>query len=83
MPVVAAARFVVSDIGDILSPRKAPETIAPTIRGAGKTILMPTPYRATPMVAMLPKEVPVKSDRMTHRRKVNGTIKDGDRKASL
>ena len=28
MPVVAAARFVVSDIGDILSPKKAPETIA-------------------------------------------------------
>ena len=28
--MVAAARFVVSDIGDILSPRKAPETIAPT-----------------------------------------------------
>ena len=52
MPVVAAARFVVSDIGDILSPKKAPETIAPTIRGAGTPMLMPTPYRATPMVAM-------------------------------
>ncbi|MCT6797756.1 hypothetical protein [Blautia hydrogenotrophica] len=65
-----------------MSPKKAPETIAPTIRGAGTPMLMPTPYRATPMVAMLPKEVPVKSDMMTHRRKVNGTIKDGDRKAS-
>ena len=77
---VAAARFVVSDMGDILSPKKAPDTTAPAIRADGTPTLMPTPYRARPIVAMLPKDVPVQSDMTEHSRNVSGTITFGEMK---
>ena len=65
---MAGARFVVSDSGDILSPKYAPEMIAPTVMPSGMPRPCPTPTRATPMVPMVVQELPVKVDTMVHSR---------------
>src|SRR5690625_6175195 len=44
------AMFVVSESGDILSPKKAPETIAPAVIGSDTSIALDIPIKATPMV---------------------------------
>ena len=78
VPDISAATLVVSDRGDSLSPKKAPEHTAPAISGAEMPMLTPTPNRARPMVAMEPKEEPVNRDVMAHRMKVSGTIMLGE-----
>ena len=55
----SALKFVVSDTGDTLSPKKAPEIIAPATSGKGIPILVAIPINATPEVAADPHEVPV------------------------
>ena len=76
------ARFVVSDRGDILSPNQAPQISAwdsCTLRtaamtsGTGMEVVEATPTRAMPMVATLPKEVPVNSAVSPLRTKARGT----------
>ena len=54
-----AAILVVSDRGDILSPKNAPPTIAPTVipRFAPNTVAIPT--ITIPTVPTDPQEVPV------------------------
>jgi len=56
---MAGAIFVVSDKGEILSPKKAPEITAAAVIAAGKPIPLPTAIRAIPTVAIDVKEVPV------------------------
>ena len=58
MPTILAAMLVVSDNGDILSPKSAPETTAPaTMAGlALKASVMPK--NATPTVAQVVKPLP-------------------------
>ena len=67
------ARFVVSDRGDILSPNQAPQTTAAMTSGTGMEVVEATPTRAMPMVATLPKEVPVNSAVSPLRTKARGT----------
>ena len=74
VPDISAATLVVSDRGDILSPKKAPEQTAPAISGAEMPILVPTPNKAKPMVAIEPKEVPVKRLVIAQRTKASGTM---------
>ena len=53
-----AAKLVVSDNGDILSPKKAPETIAPAVIASDKSSAPAMPINATPTVATVVSELP-------------------------
>ncbi|CAM5191738.1 hypothetical protein LSPH26S_02237 [Lysinibacillus sphaericus] len=68
--VKPAARFVVSDKGDILSPKYEPEITAPAIIGAGIPILKPIPIPATPIVAIVDHELPIASETIEHNSKI-------------
>lgn len=56
---MAGARFVVSDRGLILSPKYAPDRIAPAVIGAGMPRPFAIPIRAMPIVPAVPQLVPV------------------------
>lgn len=58
-PATAGATLVVSDMGDILSPKAAPETTAPAVMAGLMPSPMPTPIRATPTVPQVDQELPV------------------------
>ena len=58
-PDIAGARFVVSDNGDILSPKYAPEIIAPPIKPTGIPSAFPIASRAIPIVAIVLQELPL------------------------
>ena len=53
---------VVSLRGDTLSPKYAPEIIAPATMPGWKPITDPMPMKATPMVAMVLQLLPVSTD---------------------
>ncbi|MPN20289.1 hypothetical protein SDC9_167667 [bioreactor metagenome] len=57
-----AARLVVSESGDILSPITAPATIAPSTGGSGTSSPMAIPMRATPAVPAEVQDEPVAMD---------------------
>ena len=59
MPDMEGARFVVSENGDILSPKYAPEIIAPAARPSGIPAALAIPINATPMVPAVDQELPV------------------------
>lgn len=59
VPEEDEAITVVSDKGDILSPKYAPDIIAPAIHGVGNPIPYPIPINATPIVAIVVHELPV------------------------
>ena len=63
---MAGAMLVVSDRGDILSPKYAPDRTAPATIGRGKPSPPPIPIKAIPMVPVVPQEVPVASEVMEH-----------------
>ena len=50
---------MVSDNGDILSPKYAPESMAPAVHPSLKPSALPMPISATPMVATVVQELPV------------------------
>src|SRR5699024_4964696 len=52
------AIFVVSDSGDILSPKNAPETIAPAVIASEISIALAIPMKATPIVPTVVNELP-------------------------
>ena len=58
-PTVPEARLVVSDNGDILSPKKAPETIAPAVIVSEISMAPAIPINATPTVATVVNELPI------------------------
>ena len=53
------AMTVVSDKGEILSPKYAPEMIAPATSPSLNPSAFPMPSNATPMVAMVVQELPI------------------------
>lgn len=59
VPVTDDARTVVSERGDILSPKYEPEMIAPATIPESKPCAWPMPIKARPMVAMVVHELPV------------------------
>ena len=61
-----AARTVVSETGDILSPKQAPETMAPATTGSGIPMASPMPIRTMPAVPAVPQLVPVAIDMAMH-----------------
>ncbi len=60
------ARFVVSESGDILSPKYAPETMAPAAMANGTPSPSATPIKATPTVPAVVQELPVTKDTTAH-----------------
>ena len=64
VPVEELARIVVSLKGESLSPKYAPEMIAPALHGAGTPSAVPIPKSATPIVATVVHDVPVSRDTM-------------------
>ncbi len=79
VPARAGAMFVVSDKGDILSPKYAPDRTAPATIGNGNPRPAPTPIRATPIVPVVPQLVPVASDVSAQMIRVAGRKIEGDR----
>ena len=63
IPTMLAAIPVVSDSGDILSPKKAPDTTAPAVIAGFRSNTPDRPMSATPRVAtvvkLLPIEIPI------------------------
>ena len=59
IPTILAAIPVVSDRGDILSPKKAPDTIAPAVIAGLRPKAFETLIRATPRVATVVKLDPI------------------------
>src|SRR5699024_3321625 len=52
------AIFVISESGDILSPKKPLETIAPAVIRRDTSIALDIPIKATPIVPTVVKELP-------------------------
>ena len=69
LPAIADARLVESERGDILSPKTAPEMIAPAIRAGLMFIATPIPKRAIPIVEIVVKPLPI--DRPTSEQTTN------------
>ena len=61
-PAIAGARFVVSERGDILSPKYAPVTMAPAAIAVLTPSPVATPISATPTVPAVVHDDPVASD---------------------
>ena len=59
MPTMEAEMPVVSDRGDILSPKNAPETIAPAVIAKSAWKASPMPIKATPTVAQVVRLLPM------------------------
>ncbi len=59
LPAIAGARLVVSDKGDILSPKYAPLKIAPATKPSEISSALPIPINAIPIVAEVVHELPV------------------------
>ncbi len=66
-PAIPGAKLVVSDIGDILSPKYAPDIIAPAAKGVEIPRPCATPIRATPTVPAVVQELPVASETILQR----------------
>ena len=66
VPAAAGARLVVSDMWDILSPKKEPEMTMPAVSGAGMPMPVPIPIMARPMVPKVPQEVPMDRETTLH-----------------
>ena len=61
-PQALDATTVVSLSGDTLSPKYAPDIMAPATHPGWKPMTVPMPMNATPMVAMVLQELPVSTD---------------------
>ena len=82
VPAIAGARFVVSDRGDSLSPKYAPERIAPAVGPTGTPRPAAIPISARPMVPIVPHDVPVARDVTEQIRTVATKKIDGDNSLS-
>lgn len=71
------ANTVVSDNGDILSPKYAPLIMAPAIQPSSNPWARPMPMRAMPMVAMVVHELPVMTLTMADMMQVEAKIYRG------
>ena len=75
LPATAEARFVESESGDILSPKTAPEIIAPAVKAGLIPSVVPIPKRAMPTVEMVVKPLPIAAPTKEQTTKTEGTKK--------
>ena len=76
-PEIAGAKFVVSLNGDILSPKYAPEIIAPADISTGIPIAFEIPIRAIPTVAEVVQLLPVAIEIIAHIIRQDGRKTEG------
>lgn len=69
LPAIAEARLVESESGDILSPKTAPEMIAPATSAGLALSATPIPNKAIPIVEIVVKPLPM--DRPTKEQTMN------------
>ena len=62
---------VVSESGDILSPKKAPETTAPAVIAGEAPKASPMPIKATPTVAQVVRLLPMATPTSEHSKKAD------------
>ena len=79
VPVSSATSSALVETGEQRSPKSTPDRTAPPIRRMSTPIAPPIVAQITPMVAALPKEVPIRTDtaqlsRKVIRRKTPGRI---------
>ena len=72
VPAAAGARLVVSEMGDILSPKDAPHKTMPAVSPDGIPMPAPIPIMASPMVPTVPQEVPMAMEVRLHSRSPTG-----------
>lgn len=73
LPAMADARLVESERGDILSPKTAPETMAPANNGKLIPMAEPTANSAKPIVEMVVNPEPMDRPTREQTMKVDGT----------
>ena len=76
-PDTEDASTVVSDIGDTLSPKYAPDIMAPAVNGSGMPSALPMPSKAMPIVAIVVHDVPVITDTSEEMMQAHGRNNDG------
>lgn len=72
-PATAEAKLVESDNGDILSPKIAPDKIAPATKAGFKPIVIPIPKIAIPTVEIVVKPLPIDNPTNEQTIKADGT----------
>ncbi|MPN10758.1 hypothetical protein SDC9_158055 [bioreactor metagenome] len=60
--VMVETRLKTLEIGEVLSPKKAPDIMVPAIAGSGIFIALPNPINTIPTVLTVPVEVPMSID---------------------
>lgn len=75
LSATAEERLVESDKGDILSPKTAPEIIAPATKAGLRFILVPIPKSAIPTVEIVVKPLPIAIPIIEQTIKTDGTKK--------
>lgn len=70
---MADARLVESESGDVLSPKIAPEMMAPATKAGLKPIVVPIPKSAIPIVEMMVKALPMDVPIIAQTRNTEGT----------
>lgn len=78
--VIAATSRALVDTGEQRSPKKTPERIAPPVSTGETSMAVPIAAQMTPIVAAVPKEVPVRTEitqlsRKVISRKIEGRIR--------
>lgn len=68
--VIAATNKALVETGEQRSPKKTPERIAPPVSTGETPIAVPIAAQITPIVAAVPKEVPVSTERPQLSRKL-------------
>ena len=68
--VKPATNKALVDIGEQRSPKYMPEREAPPSRAGSIPMILPIVMQMTPIVAIVPKDVPVRNDTKQFRRKV-------------
>ena len=77
LPVTEAAKTVVSESGETLSPKYAPEIMAPAIHPEENPCASPIPIKAIPIVAIVVHELPVITETMQQIKQVDTKKKLG------
>ena len=73
VPVSEQTNIALEDIGEQRSPKKIPDNMAPAVSSGFNPAAFEIIMQITPMVLLVPKEVPVKNDIIQHKRKVHNT----------
>ena len=68
--VTSATRVALEETGEQRSPKKAPDRTAPPSKNGGILIVEAMTEQITPMVAAVPKEVPVRKESIAFKRNV-------------